>query len=961
MSPATPFGFPNATELLMRSGSIPHYLYTAQVGGQSESPGEGTSISAGESTVTSIKTESWTNTSTERRSVENQRFQHTQQEGSHSNIDRLALLASVASESVFGSGSSSPAQFTPNMSAYISGPNAQSEALQTLHLMNSNFTGYGDTSNSGNMVLYNAGTGAVGGGQGSPLGSSEHQQQQQHFARFALPSAVNQNSYSHPSHMAAMSNTELGQHNTSTDFYTKRTSNQGYNWGGGNEFSFLPSGHVGESNQEMSTHMNLMKPGQLSTSDMSHFGVGSLNASPYHEQTPLFANSIAAAHGINMDSLQAPSSAGHILSLSLSPQQPSVMQQLHSFSIQQNEPTTNFFHGLTNPGSDSLGKEGMFPPNKCGGNNVGGSFTIPSCENMLGAGYHPQLNTAENRHLDLLASHLTIGSYGSKYLKPAQELLNEVVSVGQGLKGNALKRSKSQLWTAGPSPGSESSFMKTMNVTDSPNKGIISWSGGKEGEPIGTTATASIGVPGNSENIAEAVVELSSVDRQEIQAKRAKLVGMRDEVDRRYKQYYHQMQVVAKSFESAAGLGAAAAYTALALQTISKHFRCLRDAITGQIQAACKALGEEEVSGIARGETSKLRFIDQQLRQQHALRQLGMMQQQAWRPQRGLPEHSVSILRAWLFEHFLHPYPKDADKIMLAKQTGLNRNQVSNWFINARVRLWKPMVEEMYLEETKEAEAERADKAGGGNEDSGGEGETAGISGDATSSEFGKPFKQAKLSDENGQGFGDVKGGSSYSSDMLQGRMLTGSPTDHLLLQEKESMRQGAMKLGPASQDISSLLGVDYKANKANMQGPLVGESDKVRRPDDSYKEPYGLTPHNGFVQADQLNLAGYGSYQLNGMSRYGQESFGGASYAANGGVSLTLGLQHCEGITFSGGQQHYSTAQGGTSHLLTSRREEDSVASADYYNVNESSYEVLGLQSRKPFPAHMLCHDFVV
>lgn len=30
--------------------------------------------------------------------------------------------------------------------------------------------------------------------------------------------------------------------------------------------------------------------------------------------------------------------------------------------------------------------------------------------------------------------------------------------------------------------------------------------------------------------------------------------------------------------------------------------------------------------------------------------------------------------------------------------------QVSNWFINARVRLWKPMVEEMYLEEQREAE-----------------------------------------------------------------------------------------------------------------------------------------------------------------------------------------------------------------------------------------------------------------
>ena len=33
---------------------------------------------------------------------------------------------------------------------------------------------------------------------------------------------------------------------------------------------------------------------------------------------------------------------------------------------------------------------------------------------------------------------------------------------------------------------------------------------------------------------------------------------------------------------------------------------------------------------------------------------------------------------------------------MLARQAGLSRGQVSNWFINARVRLWKPMVEEMY-------------------------------------------------------------------------------------------------------------------------------------------------------------------------------------------------------------------------------------------------------------------------
>ena len=128
------------------------------------------------------------------------------------------------------------------------------------------------------------------------------------------------------------------------------------------------------------------------------------------------------------------------------------------------------------------------------------------------------------------------------------------------------------------------------------------------------------------------------------------------QVDRRYKQYYHQMQIVVSSFDVIAGCGAAKPYTALALQTISRHFRCLRDAITGQIRATRKSLGEQDTSGSSRGVgITRLRYVDQHLRQQRALQQLGMMQQHAWRPQRGLPESSVSILRAWLFEHFLHP------------------------------------------------------------------------------------------------------------------------------------------------------------------------------------------------------------------------------------------------------------------------------------------------------------------
>ncbi|KAL9272166.1 BEL1-like homeodomain protein 4-like protein [Drosera capensis] len=156
---------------------------------------------------------------------------------------------------------------------------------------------------------------------------------------------------------------------------------------------------------------------------------------------------------------------------------------------------------------------------------------------------------------------------------------------------------------------------------------------------------------------------------------------------------------------SVMGFGAAIPYTSLAQKAMSRHFRCLKDAIQTQLKHSYERLGEKDVSGAAgltKGETPRLKLLEQSLRQQRAFHQMGMMEQETWRPQRGLPERSVNILRAWLFEHFLHPYPSDADKHLLARQTGLSRNQVSNWFINARVRLWKPMVEEMYQHESKD-------------------------------------------------------------------------------------------------------------------------------------------------------------------------------------------------------------------------------------------------------------------
>ncbi|MCD7458010.1 hypothetical protein HAX54_036863 [Datura stramonium] len=201
--------------------------------------------------------------------------------------------------------------------------------------------------------------------------------------------------------------------------------------------------------------------------------------------------------------------------------------------------------------------------------------------------------------------------------------------------------------------------------------------------------------------------ESQNDDGSEHTRNNSKLISMLHEVYRRYRQYYEQLQGVVSSFESVPGLGNAAPFANLSLKALSKHFRCLKNAISDQLHYKIKSHNSHsqincDVS-TTRISVGKGSLYNNNNCQRAAIHNAGFVHQPVWRPQRGLPERAVTVLRAWLFDHFLHPYPTDSDKVMLAKQTGLSRNQVSNWFINARVRLWKPMVEEIHMLETKQA------------------------------------------------------------------------------------------------------------------------------------------------------------------------------------------------------------------------------------------------------------------
>ncbi|XP_039037559.1 BEL1-like homeodomain protein 8 isoform X2 [Hibiscus syriacus] len=252
----------------------------------------------------------------------------------------------------------------------------------------------------------------------------------------------------------------------------------------------------------------------------------------------------------------------------------------------------------------------------------------------------------------------------SRFLKPAQELLGQYCHMTNSKLGKVHETSDGVSNSIGVSAS-----VAVANAVDM-----------EDGAIKGNNSGASVSGLCSSNEIS--TVDVSVGGSSEYQQKKAKLLYLQDEVCRRYKLYYQQMQMVVSSFESVDCLSVATSYISLALKTVERNFRCLRNAISDRVRMK---YGVQKSGGVNTG------FLEPQ--------------QEGWRPQRGLPERAVAILRAWLFEHFLHPYPTDTDKHMLANRTGLARNQVSNWFINARVRVWKPMVEEIHMLESKGLEA----------------------------------------------------------------------------------------------------------------------------------------------------------------------------------------------------------------------------------------------------------------
>jgi len=78
-----------------------------------------------------------------------------------------------------------------------------------------------------------------------------------------------------------------------------------------------------------------------------------------------------------------------------------------------------------------------------------------------------------------------------------------------------------------------------------------------------------------------------------------------------------------------------------------------------------------------------------------------------------LQPHVVEYLKKWLMseEHINHPYPTEREKNKLVVDTGIDIKRLNNWFVNNRIRYWKPRFEALQKQKQQKEREQKEDSS----------------------------------------------------------------------------------------------------------------------------------------------------------------------------------------------------------------------------------------------------------
>lgn len=258
--------------------------------------------------------------------------------------------------------------------------------------------------------------------------------------------------------------------------------------------------------------------------------------------------------------------------------------------------------------------------------------------------------------------------------------------------------------------------------------------------------------------------------------------------------------------------------------------------------------------------------------------------------------------------------------------------QVSNWFINARVRLWKPMVEDMYMEEMKEFGKDKP-------------GENSGNSdlNDGSPCKASTQPKSEQISTLTSKQNNPInpQPSSAPSNSIKYG--IAQTQDDEPIAQPlvKKARSNNALRLNAMQHSLVSHMKPEDISNRELLMKFMEARS--------SGENGHTMIPSVG------NHGGGFGGYPIEEIGRFDPQHFA-PSFHGNG-VSLTLGLQHCEGLTLSGTEPPYLSSEG--IPVVTEADAFPGMSNNRQTPHPSTTYDSMEIQNRKRFAAQLL-RDFV-